>query len=533
MTNAASRFHALFAPGETGHGVYTLIGDGVREDCSTEGKLDRADKYTCGRVRACVVHKNHENYLVTPELWEKHLSGEQGLGIIPIRKDGTVCWGAIDIDIYDGLDIVKLAATLLHLSLPVIPCWTKSGGVHLYLFTSEPVTAAAMQIKLREVAAMLGHGGVEVFPKQTRLLEHDEGSWINVPYFNGAKTTRFAVLPDGEPLTVEQFLDLAETTRVSVDFFKATADKAKKAKEIDAFPDGPPCLNYLATLGFPTGTIDNGLVAIGVYYKKSTPNWQAALEEANRRIITEPATSADIVRITKSLANKDYNYSCNKHPLQPYCNRSKCQTRKFGVGSGESSFPVLGELRKLPSDPPVYFWDIVLNDITHTVQCTHDQVHNPREFKRRVSSACNWAVPQLKQPEWDNIVNETYRTRFKELAPLPANSTAPGQLWELIEVFCTLNPALSQEEMLLGKPWTSEGRTYIRVRYLMLFLSSQQFKELGLQEVTAQLSAHSMCEHGQFQIKGKCVQWWSLPEFDVQTEGFEVREGVGKNESPF
>ena len=37
----------------------------------------------------------------TVEMWEKHLIGEVGLGIIPIKSDNTCFWGAIDIDQYD------------------------------------------------------------------------------------------------------------------------------------------------------------------------------------------------------------------------------------------------------------------------------------------------------------------------------------------------------------------------------------------------------------------------------------------------
>ena len=37
----------------------------------------------------------------TIELWQQHLDGKQGLGIIPIRDDNLCMWGAIDIDTYD------------------------------------------------------------------------------------------------------------------------------------------------------------------------------------------------------------------------------------------------------------------------------------------------------------------------------------------------------------------------------------------------------------------------------------------------
>ena len=38
---------------------------------------------------------------VTQKQWTEHLSGKVGLGIIPIRTDGTCSWGAIDVDEYE------------------------------------------------------------------------------------------------------------------------------------------------------------------------------------------------------------------------------------------------------------------------------------------------------------------------------------------------------------------------------------------------------------------------------------------------
>ena len=44
---------------------------------------------------------------VTKELWEKHVAGEVGLGIVPINDDALVKWGVIDVDVYP-LDIQAL-----------------------------------------------------------------------------------------------------------------------------------------------------------------------------------------------------------------------------------------------------------------------------------------------------------------------------------------------------------------------------------------------------------------------------------------
>ena len=523
LEDLAQRFFVLFAPGETGHGYYTLIGDGVREDCTTEGKLDNAVK-------------GFSKKPVTPDLWLQHLSGKRGLGIVPIRKDGTVRFGAIDIDVY-GIDPVEVANKILTLQLPLIPCRSKSGGVHAYMFTSEPVSAFAMQTRLRDIAAMLGHGGVEIFPKQTKLAEQDEGSWINLPFFNGDEGTRYAVRPDGERLTMEQFLARAEQVSVNAEYFKP-----KTTKEKETFPDGPPCLNHLATIGYPT-LWNVTLFNIALYFKRALPSgWERAVEQVNAGI-QEPMASGEVAAIIKSVASKEFNYQCNNQPLSQYCNASRCRMRKFGVGGGENSFPILGELRKLNLDPPIYFWDMTIDGKTITIELTADQVQNPREFKRRVWEVMDIAVPVFKQSTWDNTLNETRKNNFRILEPLPEDASAEGQVWELIEAFCTRNEG-TKEDLLLGRPWTEDGRTYFRLSDLMRFLASQQFKDYKVQQLAKviklkvfrdkkgnPLPEAEQPKHHEMNIKGKFVNLWSLPEFAKQTSSFDVPDM--KDESPF
>ena len=95
--------------------------------------------------------------------YSDHLDGEFSLGVVPIQADNFCLFGAIDIDVYSGLDLEALARRLAK--FPVIVCRTKSGGAHVYLFTSEKVNATLMVRKLRELAQWLGYGKAEVFPK--------------------------------------------------------------------------------------------------------------------------------------------------------------------------------------------------------------------------------------------------------------------------------------------------------------------------------------------------------------------------------
>src|SRR4051794_26373194 len=52
---------------------------------------------------------------VTLALFQRHLAGTYGLGIVPVTDEATCSWGAIDIDRYIGLDLTLLEAQITRL----------------------------------------------------------------------------------------------------------------------------------------------------------------------------------------------------------------------------------------------------------------------------------------------------------------------------------------------------------------------------------------------------------------------------------
>src|SRR4030066_2591963 len=105
VESLAKRFMARFAGLERAHGTYE-IGAGTRVDQKNKLK---------GRALTKLEP-------VTEELWEFHLVGKRGLGIVPIRDDATCSFGSIDIDVYDKLDLPSLEAKCAALNLPLIVC---------------------------------------------------------------------------------------------------------------------------------------------------------------------------------------------------------------------------------------------------------------------------------------------------------------------------------------------------------------------------------------------------------------------------
>jgi len=83
-----------------------------------------------------------------------HLEGNgDGFGVIPLKRNNNVKFGAIDIDIV-GVNPLKhtieqIENKITDLGIPLIPCLTKSKGIHLYCFTKEEIPAELMIKRLR------------------------------------------------------------------------------------------------------------------------------------------------------------------------------------------------------------------------------------------------------------------------------------------------------------------------------------------------------------------------------------------------
>ena len=120
-------------------------------------------------------------------------------------------------------------------NLPLVVCRSKSGGAHVFLFTTDQVSAERMRDKLTEIKTLLGYGGLEVFPKQIQLKSQDDtGNFLNLPYFNGDNTTRYAFKEDGTAANLEEFYEIYNNVKqLDIGFIKVQRPQSE-------FSDGPP-----------------------------------------------------------------------------------------------------------------------------------------------------------------------------------------------------------------------------------------------------------------------------------------------------
>ncbi len=502
MKTPAQSMMSLFSGMKEAHGEY-IISDEPSED----GKKKKGRAFT-------------KREPATSELWERHLSGEQTLGIIPIKSDNTCLWGAIDIDDYN-LDLVTFAIRVHKLGLPLMPCRSKSGGCHLIMFLKEPVMAKALQEKLSEIAAILGYGRSEIFPKQTKVLvdKGDLGNWLNMPYFGSDNGTRYALGEKGEAVPLLKFLKWAGDLRLTIDQFENLDIQVPT----NNLPDGPPCLQVLCDQGFPQGTRNNGLFALGVYCRKAFPdNWESKMEEMNSKYMDPPLESKEVQTLKKQCSKKDWNYRCSDQPLAAFCNAAVCRTRAHGIGGG--AMPTMGGLSKIPTDQPVWFLDV--NGIR--IELTTDELQQQSRFQKACMNYINFMPPKITDRMWQSLI-QTLLDKC-DILDKPKEASLSDQFKELVATFCTDSRirASTREEILLGRPWLGthpeddeEPRVFFRLRDLEEFLIRHNFKYYNRSQMIARLTSTTVDAQGHFfKIKGKGVNVFHISEPEDMDEPF-------------
>ena len=429
----AETFAKRYAGLRSAYGTFTSTNE-TREDGKASGKN-------------ITISKNLEDKDVVG-LWEKHLGGQQSLGIVPINEDNNCVWGAIDVDEYQ-IDLKSLAIRLAQQNLPLVLCRSKSGGAHIFIFLVEPIPASMLQRKLRQVAAAIGYGQAEIFPKQTKLLleRGDRGSTLNMPYYGGENSTRYAYGKEGETLSPTEFLEYIDKIQLtSKELDKLEASPLNE--QHDWLDQAPPCIQHLVIQGFPKGTRNSGLFNVGVFLrKKFADDWEKRVEDINIQYMQPPLGAQEVLTVVKQLKRKDYFYRCNDQPIASHCNSPLCRTRKYGIGANGGT-PLFSNLTKQDSDPPIWFLDVEGGRL----ELETDDLLNQNRFQRKCMEALNKIPPKVKDDVWRRIIQQLLDVIT--IIEVPAESSTEGHFMELLEAFCTERPARERDELLLHKPWT-------------------------------------------------------------------------------
>ncbi len=489
----AGQFHDLFSGLDRAHGVYLIN--------SQDGNKLRGKAET-------VIEP------VTDSLWEKHLQGSLGIGIVPITDNATVHWAAIDIDVYEGLDIKELGDTVKSLGLPLVLCLTKSGGIHAYLFIDGWAPAKLVRKHMANWAQALGHSGAEVFPKQDRLASRtDVGNWINVPYFGN---TRYSIR-DGNPVQPEDFVAYAKSKAISV----ADLENFELVQSED-LKGAPPCIQCLAQKGVAKGEgRHNFLFDLAVYAKKRWPEeWQQHVRSFNRKYITPSLSARDVKTTVESVRRrKTYFFKCKDIPISTVCNKELCKDSEYGVGSSATG-SALTNLRKHLTDPPVWYLEVGGVDVE--LQSTA-QLYSQTQFCIRCMDAMNKVHLRVPEPDWLAVV-QALLDNVTEI-PAPVGSSDADQIWALIDRFCTDQFAGAHvEDLLNGNAYRDDTLIYFRPADLIRFLETERHAKVNKPVLWSQVKTQGGGSQT-LTVKGKQVVCWTLTRgtFTEQTEDFEVR----------
>lgn len=357
--------------------------------------------------------------------YEDHIRGIRGIGIVPIMKDNTCWWFAIDVDSYDGVH-KKLARKVEVLGLPLLVCNTKSGGAHLYCFLKKPISAKiARDTAKRMISGLNLPETTEIFPKQDE--SSDVGNWINLPYFG---ESRQYMGTDGEQeLSLREFLIAATNKSLWPD---NPIFEGKKAQEVLAEEDvptdhsqAPPCIQDMFRFGVQEGSRNNCLMHIGVYLKRAFPDdWDDRISGVNHSgMFDEPLRFGEVGALVGSLRKTDYQYKCHDQPMASMCRAAECKKMKFGIGEiNENTETQLNwrieSLRQIGDIDPVYIAMVNGKEVKLSI----DQLFSFQLFKKAVSIKLRFVPTAVKASEFEKIINEAMLTMEYEDAPDAVNS---------------------------------------------------------------------------------------------------------------
>lgn len=486
-------------------------------------------------VRARQVQTEKATY--TEAEFRQHLSGSVGIGIVPIRDDGTCYWGAIDIDNHGSdhdLDISAIEMKIHEQSLPLVVCRSKSGGVHLFLFGSEPLRADLVRRVLLRWAAELGIEGTDcVFPKQPRLTVNDEGqralgNWINLPYFDADNTARYAV-ENGKPVSLDQFCTAAEGKAIT----PADLSRLFNAEHSEA----PPCLEAkIRSGGFAAGERNQGVYLITVYCRKKDP--ESAREAAHDLVVElmadNPLPFKERDKTIRSALNKRYNYQCEL--WRDVCDKEACRKRRFGISEAEfesmrlrDGMPTFVDLVQYHNtEPTLYDLSLGLGEGREALRITRLTIDHLSDFlalRKVIMNQAKVVLPRLKATEWDTTLRDLFaKVRLEEA---PEETTVEGVLHTRLHEFVRKadfkspgDDTKDRAALLRGAPVVQvfHGQRVVMFRHVDFQSYLQKTKTDVGRDLWFRVSNKLGVQHDRVRVGKYVIGVWYLPIEDEQSE---------------
>jgi hypothetical protein len=387
-----------------------------------------------------------ERLPVTKELWENHLKGiGNSLGIMPVKEDSTCKWGVIDVDIYN-YDYESLLKKVRQLNLPLILCRSKSGGAHLFLFTTKFIPAEEMQFILKNFAAQLGLADKldRIYPMQTKFITGGTGNWLNMPYFNHEEGYRYAWKDNFEAATLEEFFEMHKKyAQENLDIFlKEEPKKEKEIREPQMLPCIKNCLKDKKCI--PSGIRNEFAFQAALFYSKSASTYTKItgkkkdtgilLREFNNEWIKPSLEEKEVSKIVESLEKNEYKYKCKVPGIKKYCDASTCKRNVFGITPEEAvdliqADETLGQIFEYSSVPPKYYMYVKvkrsktkLEDVR--VEFKGSELMDKKAFISKLQDFGYFpprALERMKADDFKNVMDQRIDKKITEEATEEAN----------------------------------------------------------------------------------------------------------------
>lgn len=180
-----------------------------------------------------------------------HLAGHgDGLGIAPLRDDGTVVFCAVDLDEPD-FEAARDIASLLPGDQVIDK--SRSGNAHIVSYFSAPVDGWVARGIMQKALLAGGKKNIEIFPKQDKLTSrHVFGNYLNLPYFGKTRPALFDGDPN-KPMTLREFVETAEASKIDPEKWERRAstlgvahpDKRPQSSEFGTQKNLHCCAEYV------------------------------------------------------------------------------------------------------------------------------------------------------------------------------------------------------------------------------------------------------------------------------------------------
>jgi hypothetical protein len=274
-----------------------------------------------------------------------------------------------------------------------------------------------------------------------------------------------------------------------------------------ALPEGPPCLQHLASQGFGEGSRNNALFNLGVYARQSNPEgWEDQVKNMNTKMVIPPLDSREVDAVIKQLKKKEYFYKCSDQPIAPFCNKEICKTRKFGVGEGNAAVDI-GSLTKINGDPPN--WIMTVDG--ERLELSTDALHSQTFFQKACISQINKFPPMMSAPAWQRRVSALLASAT--VVEVPPDTTTRGEFEDLFISFsCDRARGNERQEILQGIAVWMEGRVFFQIKDLKKHLTVNGFNSYSSNKIGLIIKEIDGADKTFWKVRNKGVHVWSVPE---------------------